>query len=69
MAGVRRPVQGARDNVVGHREHRQLTRVLIAADPGTDDALAIMMALGSPDLDVLGITTVGGNATLMSQGA
>jgi len=38
--------------------------VLIDADPGTDDALAIMMALNSPELDVRGITTVGGNARL-----
>ena len=38
--------------------------VLIDADPGTDDALAIMMALNSPELDVRAITTVGGNATL-----
>ncbi len=38
--------------------------VLIDTDPGTDDALAIMMALNSPELDVRGITTVGGNATL-----
>jgi purine nucleosidase len=39
-------------------------RVIIDTDPGTDDALALMMALNSPDLDVQGITTVGGNATL-----
>ena len=39
-------------------------RVIIDTDPGTDDALAIMMALNCPDLVVKGITTVGGNATL-----
>ena len=38
--------------------------VIIDTDPGTDDALALMMALNSPDLLVEGITTVGGNATL-----
>ena len=38
--------------------------VIIDTDPGTDDALALMMALSSPDLLVEGITTVGGNATL-----
>ena len=38
--------------------------VLIDTDPGTDDVLAIIMALNSPDLDVVGITTVGGNAKL-----
>ena len=41
-----------------------MTKVLIDTDPGTDDALALMMALGSPELDVVGVTTVGGNATL-----
>ncbi len=39
-------------------------KVLIDTDPGTDDALAIMMALNSPELEVLGLTTVGGNASL-----
>ena len=39
-------------------------KVVIDTDPGTDDALAIAMALSSPDLDVLGLTTVGGNASL-----
>ena len=41
-----------------------MRRVIIDTDPGTDDALALMMALNSPDLMVEGITTVGGNATL-----
>ena len=41
-----------------------MTKVIIDTDPGTDDALAIMMALNSSDLDVVGLTTVGGNATL-----
>lgn len=42
-------------------------RILIDTDPGTDDALALLMALGPPEdtgLEVLGITTVGGNASL-----
>ena len=41
-----------------------MTKVIIDTDPGTDDALALMMAINSPDLDILGLTTVGGNATL-----
>ena len=41
-----------------------MRRVIIDTDPGTDDALALMMALNCPDLMVEGITTVGGNATL-----
>ena len=41
-----------------------MTRVIVDTDPGTDDVLALMMALGSPDVDVVGLTTVGGNARL-----
>ena len=40
------------------------TPVIIDCDPGHDDALAITLALARPELEVLGITTVGGNATL-----
>jgi len=39
-------------------------KVIIDTDPGTDDALAIMLALNSPELDVRGITVVPGNVTL-----
>lgn len=38
--------------------------VVLDGDPGHDDALAILLALASPELEVLGITTVGGNAGL-----
>lgn len=37
------------------------TRVIIDADPGVDDALAILLALRSPELEVVAITTVCGN--------
>ena len=37
------------------------TRVVIDTDPGLDDALAILLALRSPELEVLGMTTVCGN--------
>jgi inosine-uridine nucleoside N-ribohydrolase len=36
-------------------------RVILDVDTGVDDALAIMLALRSPELEVLGITTVSGN--------
>lgn len=36
-------------------------KVIIDCDPGIDDALALMLALSSPELDVLGITVVCGN--------
>jgi inosine-uridine nucleoside N-ribohydrolase len=38
--------------------------VLIDCDPGHDDAMAILLALASPEVDVLGVTTVHGNQTL-----
>lgn len=40
------------------------TQVIIDCDPGHDDALAITLALARRELEVLGITTVGGNAPL-----
>jgi purine nucleosidase len=36
-------------------------RVIIDTDPGQDDAFAVLLALGSPHIEVLGITTVAGN--------
>lgn len=38
--------------------------VILDTDPGVDDALAIMLALSSPELDVLGLCTVSGNVPL-----
>lgn len=38
--------------------------VILDCDPGHDDALAILLACASPGLEVLGVTTVGGNAGL-----
>ncbi|HSB70129.1 MAG TPA: nucleoside hydrolase [Candidatus Methylomirabilis sp.] len=37
-------------------------RVLLDVDTGVDDALALMLALRSPELEVVGVTTVCGNA-------
>jgi pyrimidine-specific ribonucleoside hydrolase len=37
--------------------------VLIDTDPGTDDAMAILLALNSPEIDVKAITVVPGNST------
>lgn len=36
-------------------------KVIIDCDPGIDDALAIMLACRSPELEILGITIVSGN--------
>jgi inosine-uridine nucleoside N-ribohydrolase len=38
--------------------------VLLDVDPGCDDAVMLAMGLGSSDLDVVGVTTVAGNATV-----
>lgn len=38
------------------------TPLLIDTDPGCDDAIAICLALQHPDLEVVGLTTVHGNA-------
>jgi purine nucleosidase len=40
------------------------TPIIIDTDPGVDDALALLVAAASPELEVLGITTVGGNVGL-----
>ncbi|MEH0109707.1 nucleoside hydrolase [Tersicoccus sp. MR15.9] len=38
--------------------------IILDCDPGHDDAVAIILALGNPAIDLLGITTIGGNQTL-----
>lgn len=40
------------------------TPIIIDCDPGTDDAIALLMACASKKLSILGVTTVGGNQTL-----
>jgi len=38
--------------------------VILDVDPGHDDAVAMMLACGHPDLDLLAVTTVAGNVTV-----
>jgi pyrimidine-specific ribonucleoside hydrolase len=40
------------------------TPIVIDCDPGHDDAIAILLALASPEIELRGITTVAGNQTL-----
>jgi inosine-uridine nucleoside N-ribohydrolase len=37
-------------------------KVLLDTDPGVDDAMALLFALRSPELEIVGVTTVFGNA-------
>jgi purine nucleosidase len=39
-------------------------KIIIDTDPGQDDAVAILLALASPELEVIGITCVAGNVPL-----
>jgi purine nucleosidase len=39
-------------------------RIIIDTDPGQDDAVAILLALGSAEIEVAGITCVAGNVPL-----
>ncbi|MCS7324832.1 MAG: nucleoside hydrolase [Anaerolineae bacterium] len=39
-------------------------RILFDTDPGVDDAMALLLALASPELEVVGVTTVFGNSTV-----
>jgi purine nucleosidase len=39
-------------------------RIIIDTDPGQDDAVAILLALGSAEIEVVGITVVAGNVPL-----
>ena len=37
-------------------------KVILDTDPGVDDAMAIFLAVASPELEILGLTTIFGNA-------
>jgi purine nucleosidase len=39
-------------------------KIILDCDPGHDDAVALLLAWGSPEIDLVGVTTVGGNQTL-----
>ena len=41
-----------------------MTAVILDCDPGHDDAIALLLALASPEVELLGVTTVAGNQTL-----
>jgi len=39
-------------------------KIIVDTDPGRDDAVALFLALASPELDVLGVVAVAGNVAL-----
>src|SRR6202035_1579636 len=39
-------------------------KIILDCDPGHDDAMAILLAHGNPEIELLAITTVAGNQTL-----
>jgi inosine-uridine nucleoside N-ribohydrolase len=41
-----------------------VTEILLDCDPGHDDTIALLLALASPEVDLVGVTTVAGNQTL-----
>lgn len=42
----------------------EIRKIIIDTDPGQDDAVAMLLAFASPELEVLGVTAVAGNVPL-----
>ena len=39
-------------------------KIILDCDPGHDDAIAMLLAAGSPEIELMAVTTVAGNQTL-----
>jgi len=40
------------------------TPIILDCDPGHDDAIALLLAIASPEVELIGVTTVAGNQTI-----
>ena len=61
----RRRRRSTRSSAPTHGDNRTMpTPIVLDCDPGHDDAIALLLALGSPELELLGVTTTYGNQTL-----
>ncbi|EHA8587557.1 Uridine-ribohydrolase 1 isoform 3 [Cocos nucifera] len=54
---------GSLENSGNHRPFVGPEKVIIDTDPGIDDSMAIMMAFQTPEIEVLGLTTIFGNVS------
>ena len=55
FAALLQPICGSQTEKVEVREQRQ--KVIIIADPGVDDAAAILMAVAHPEIEVLAVVS------------
>ncbi|MFB2586937.1 uridine-preferring nucleoside hydrolase UriH [Herbiconiux liukaitaii] len=49
---------------IGPEGGRVAQKIILDCDPGHDDAIALLLAHGSPEIELLAVTTVAGNQTL-----
>ena len=55
---------GRAEKMVRAEKMMRAEKIIIDTDPGQDDAVAILLALASPEIELLGITAVAGNVPL-----
>src|SRR5246127_3101471 len=65
LGAIARSAQGAiAVKQASQQSAGRTSRVIIDTDPGVDDALALLLAMSSPELKIEGITPVSGNVPL-----